>query len=73
MTASGEIRVGALKPRVERKALTESTPPPDRKVGVAAAHVQVAPTGAAKGRRGRFHAAFKHPGHLGKLRWLVCF
>lgn len=25
---------------MERKALTESTPPPDRKVGVAAAHVQ---------------------------------
>lgn len=29
--------------------------------------------GVAKGRRGRFHAAFKHPGHLGKLRWLVLF
>ncbi len=40
-----EIRVGALQPRVKRKALTESTPPPDRKVGVAAAHVQVAPMG----------------------------
>ena len=30
------------------------------------------PLGVAKGRRGRFHAAFKHPGHLGKLR-LVLF
>ena len=73
MNGSGEIRAGALQPRMERKALTESTPPPDRKVGVAAAYVQVVPTGMAKGRRGRLCAACKHPGHLGKPWWLVCF
>ena len=31
------------------------------------------PLGVAKGRRGRFHAAFKHPGHHGKPWWLDCF
>lgn len=45
LNESGVIRSGALQPRVKRKALTESTPPPDRKVGVAAAHVQAAPRG----------------------------
>ena len=73
LVLSGEIQTGALKPRAKRKALTESTSPPDRKVGVAAAHVQVAPSGVAKGRRGRLCAAFKHPGHLGKPRWLDLF
>lgn len=70
---SGEIRSGALEPRVKRKALTESTSPPGRRVGVAAAYVQVAPTGVAKGRRGRLRAASKHPGHLEQLGWLVLF
>ena len=40
---------------------------------MAAAHVQVAPLGVAKGRRGRLCAACKHPGHLEKSGWLVCF
>jgi hypothetical protein len=31
------------------------------------------PLGVAKGRRGRFHAAFKHPGHQGNPWWLVLF
>jgi hypothetical protein len=31
------------------------------------------PLGAAKGRRGRLCATCKHPGHLGKLRWLDLF
>ena len=53
--------------------VTDTTSPPDRKVGVAAPHVQVIPTEAAKGRRGRLRAASQHPGHLGKSGWLVCF
>lgn len=53
--------------------ITETTSPPDLKVGVAAAHVQVIPTGAAKGRRGRLCTASQHPGHLGKPGWLVLF
>jgi hypothetical protein len=66
LNSSGEIETGASKLRVERRALTESTSPPDRKVG-AAAYVQFVPTGVAKGRRGSFHAACKHLGQLGKL------
>lgn len=31
------------------------------------------PLGVAKGRRGRLRAACKHPGHLGKPRWLVFY
>jgi hypothetical protein len=53
--------------------LTETTPPPGRKVGVAAAHVQIVPTGAVKGRRGRLCAASKHPGHPEQSGWLVWF
>jgi len=40
---------------------------------VAAAYVQVSPTGAAKGRRGRLCATCKHPGHPEKSGWLVLF
>lgn len=40
---------------------------------MAAAHVQVVPTGSAKGRRGRLRAASKHPGHPEKSGWLVLF
>ena len=78
LAAIARARMANVNPRgptlfMERKALTESTPPPDRKVGVAAAHVQVVPTGVAKGRRGRLCAASQHPGHLGKPWWLVLF
>jgi hypothetical protein len=54
--ASGEIRTGALEPRNKRQALTETAPPPDRRVGEAVAYVQVSPPGAAKGLRARLVA-----------------
>ncbi len=51
--------------------MTETAPPPGRKVGVAAAYVQSVPTGALKGRRGRLCATCKHPGHPDRSGWLV--
>jgi hypothetical protein len=45
---------GRKNPVANGQALTGKTPPPGRKVGEAVAHVQVSPTGAAKGPRARF-------------------
>lgn len=41
-------------------------------LSVQVAHVQVTPTGAAEGRRGRLCTTSQHPGHLGEPGWLVC-
>jgi hypothetical protein len=63
----GAIRTGALKPRVKRKALTESTSPPDQKVGVAAAHVQAVPSGWLKVVAVVFARLSNTPATLGNL------
>lgn len=67
------IRSGALEPRSKRQALTETAPPPDRRVGEAVAYVQVSLSGEAKGLRARLTASSKLPGHLDRSGWLVLF
>jgi hypothetical protein len=43
---------GLNNPDLQRSALTATMPPPGPTAGEAAAHVQAAPTGTAKGRCG---------------------
>jgi hypothetical protein len=64
---------GSDNPKTSGQALTEKTPPPDRRVGEAVAHVQVSPKGVAKGPRARLVTGYHLPGHLEKSGWLVWF